>query len=93
MPRCFPARQIWPAALMAVAYLAAGALMGRIDPATASAPLTAAQSTPAAFGVYVFRNAWLAVEIASLLLLVALIGALLIGRRTAGKQAGEPEAP
>ncbi len=89
----FPARQIWPAAAMAAVYLAAGALMGRIDPTTASAPMAAAQSPPAAFGVYVFRSAWLAVEIASLLLLVALVGALLIGRRAENRPAGEPEAP
>jgi NADH:ubiquinone oxidoreductase subunit 6 (subunit J) len=31
----------------------------------------------------VFQNTWLAVEIVSLLLLVAIIGALLIGRRPA----------
>jgi NADH-quinone oxidoreductase subunit J len=89
----FPARQLWPAAALAAAYLVAGALMGTLDPTTAAAPLTAAWSTPAAFGVYVFRNAWLAVEIASLLLLVALIGALLIGRRSGREHAGETEAP
>jgi NADH:ubiquinone oxidoreductase subunit 6 (subunit J) len=31
--------------------------------------------------VYVFRHTWLAVEVTSLLLLVALIGALFIGKR------------
>ena len=53
-----------------------------LDPAGAAA-LPAAQAEPAQFGVYVFRHAWLAIEITSLLLLVALVGALVIGRPAA----------
>jgi NADH:ubiquinone oxidoreductase subunit 6 (subunit J) len=43
--------------------------------------LSPAQTEPAVFGAYVFRKTWLAVEVTSLLLLVALIGALFIGKR------------
>jgi NADH-quinone oxidoreductase subunit J len=85
--RLFPPRQLWPAAALAAAYAAVGGFMIGIDPA-ASAPLAAAQTTPADFGHYIFRNSWLAVEIASLLLLVAIIGALLIGRRPAQGEEG-----
>jgi NADH-quinone oxidoreductase subunit J len=77
--RLFAPRQIFPAALLAGAYLVVGALMLVEDPA-AAAPLAAAQVAPSVFGAYVFQKTWLAVEIASLLLLVALIGALLVGK-------------
>ncbi len=41
--------------------------------------LMAAQASPAEFGFYVFKYQWLSIEIVSMLLLVALIGALLLG--------------
>jgi NADH-quinone oxidoreductase subunit J len=80
--RLFPPRQIWPAAALAAAYALIGALLLGIDP-SAGAALPAAQTSPGEFGQYLFRNSWLAVEVASLLLLVAMIGALLIGKRPA----------
>jgi NADH-quinone oxidoreductase subunit K len=43
--------------------------------------MPAAQASPLAFGVYLFQTHWLAVEIASMLLLVALVGAYVLGRR------------
>ena len=54
-------------------------------------PLTAAQVSPLEFGLVVFRTHWLSIEIASMLLLVALIGALILGlkmgrRPSAGKE-------
>jgi NADH:ubiquinone oxidoreductase subunit 6 (subunit J) len=64
---------------VAAGYLVVGALRGA-RPA-AGAVLGPAQTEPAVFGAYVFRNTWLAVEATSLLLLVALIGALFIGKR------------
>jgi NADH-quinone oxidoreductase subunit J len=75
----FPARQIAPAVLIAAGYVLIALLMLSQDPSGA-VPLPAARTEPAAFGVYVFRNAWLAIEITSLLLLVALVGVLLVGR-------------
>jgi NADH-quinone oxidoreductase subunit J len=76
----FPARQMWPAVAVAAGYLVVGAFLAAYDPA-AGAVLGPAQTKPAVFGAYVFRNTWLAVEVTSLLLLVALIGALFIGKR------------
>ena len=78
--RLFPPRQILPAVLLAAAYVVIGALLLINDP-SAGAPLAEARTEPAAFGRYIFTQNWLAVEIASLLLLVAIIGALLVGKR------------
>jgi NADH-quinone oxidoreductase subunit J len=78
--RLFPKRQIGPAVMLAAAFVAVGGLLLVNDP-SAAVPLTAAWTEPAEFGRYVFQNTWLAVEVASLLLLVAIIGALLIGKR------------
>ncbi len=76
----FPARQTWPAVAVAAGYLVVGALLAAHDP-SAGAVLSPAQTEPAVFGAYVFRKTWLAIEVTSLLLLVALIGALFIGKR------------
>jgi NADH-quinone oxidoreductase subunit J len=78
--RLLTLRQALPALLMAAAYGLVGALLLLKDP-SAAAPLEALRTAPAAFGAYLFQNAWLVVEIVSLLLLVALIGALIIGKR------------
>jgi NADH-quinone oxidoreductase subunit J len=76
----FPNRQLLPALVLGGLYLAAfTVLLGR-DPGTWR-PLTAARVLPAAFGAYLFENHWLSIEIASTLLLAALIGALVLGRR------------
>jgi NADH-quinone oxidoreductase subunit J len=42
--------------------------------------MPAAQASPLDFGVYLFQTHWLAVELASMLLLVALVGAYVLGR-------------
>lgn len=78
--RLFPPRQIVPAVFFAAAYVVIGGLLLANDP-SAAAPLAVAQTEPAAFGRHVFTHSWLAVEVASLLLLVAIVGALLVGRR------------
>jgi NADH-quinone oxidoreductase subunit J len=80
--RLFPPRQMLPAVLFAAAYVAIGGLLLVNDP-SAAAPLVAAATDPAAFGRYIFTQSWLAVEITSLLLLVAMVGALLTGKRPA----------
>lgn len=72
-------RQLAPAAGVTLGYGIAGALLlaGSEDHA---ALLTAATATPRAFGRYLIENHWLMVEVISLLLLVALVGALYLGR-------------
>ena len=77
--KLFPLNQIVPAAIFGLVYLAVGFALVLGDP-DSQKPLKTAAAEPAAFGKYVFENHWLAVEIVSLLLLVAVIGALLLGR-------------
>ncbi len=88
--RFFPAGQLWPAICLGLVYLFAGALMLLASPGP-DRPLTAAVATPARFGEYLFRQHWLSIEIVSLLLLVALVGALFLGkrRRPDGEEAAE----
>jgi NADH-quinone oxidoreductase subunit J len=43
-------------------------------------PLKAAVAEPAAFGLYLFRVHWLSIEIISLLLLIALVAVLYLGK-------------
>jgi NADH-quinone oxidoreductase subunit J len=50
--------------------------------------LPLAMAAPREFGLFVFHHYWLAVEIASTLLFVALVGAYYLGRK--GGQPGEP---
>ena len=76
----FPKRQLVPALLIGIAFLSSwGVIMhvatiGRVT-------LLAGQILPKSFGQLIFVNHWLAVEIASLLLLVALIGAYMLGHQ------------
>ena len=53
-------------------------------------PHKSAVATPKDFGRFLFTKHWLAIEIASLLLLVALIGALHIGRERPETKEGAP---
>ena len=50
-------------------------------------PMSAAMVTPVKYGLYVFQRHWLAIEIISILLLIALIGALHLGVGYGRKQA------
>lgn len=78
--RLFVFRQWLPFAGIGLLYLVLGFLViAGSDPA-AQAPMKLAAATPAAFGKYLFQQHWLTIEIASLLLLAALIGALHLGR-------------
>ena len=80
----FPLNQSVPAALMGLVYLVLGALIVNTDPDSKVA-LNAALALPQEFAQYLFAKHWLSIEIVSLLLLIALIGALHLGRRK-GKQ-------
>jgi NADH-quinone oxidoreductase subunit J len=63
------------------------------DPGSA-VPLQGALVEPRDFGRFLFERYWLAVEVVSILLLVALVAAIQVGRRrdADGEEAGETEA-
>ncbi|MBS0013820.1 MAG: NADH-quinone oxidoreductase subunit J [Desulfobacterales bacterium] len=61
-------------------YVAAALVLAFMAAPEAGRPMAAAAASPFAFGFYLFDRHWLAVEMVSLLLLVALIGALHLGR-------------
>ena len=69
---------------MGVVYLAAGGLIIAGDPENL-VPLRPFVAEPAAFGQYLFQTHWLAIEIVSLLLLIALVGVLYLGKDTKKK--------
>jgi NADH-quinone oxidoreductase subunit J len=76
----FPAEQLLPAIFISVGFLVVNTMLLGGD-TTGWTPIPAAQAGPKAFGVYLFQTHWLAVEIASMLLLVALVGAYVLGLR------------
>lgn len=88
----YPKGQWLPAAGMAVVFAAVGILTVVWDP-DGPAPLEPAVASPVRFGHYLFKRHWLAIEIVSLLLLVALIGALLIAKRISRPKSGQAEDP
>jgi NADH-quinone oxidoreductase subunit J len=78
--RMFPIQQWLPVAVIGILYLIIGALLVASAPGT-GVTLEIALAEPKAFGQYLFQRHWLSIEIVSLLLLVALVGALHLGRR------------
>jgi NADH-quinone oxidoreductase subunit J len=75
----FPIRQWLPIALVGVVYLIMGAIVVATAPGS-QITLEIALAEPKAFGEYLFQRHWLVIEIVSLLLLIALVGALYLGR-------------
>jgi NADH-quinone oxidoreductase subunit J len=75
----FPLSQWLPAAGFGLVYLIIGFFMVSKTPGTA-VTLGMFAATPKEFALYVFQTDWLSIEIVSLLLLVALIGALHLGK-------------
>lgn len=73
------ARQWWPAVLLTGVSLAAMAVVLWSLPLS-QVPLMAAMAAPRQFGRVLFEKYWLAVEIASFLLFVALVGAYYLGK-------------
>lgn len=67
------------AGLFGLIYLAIGAVLIFTDPVSQVGLQTAA-AAPRDFGRYLFESHWLAIEVVSLLLLVALMGAFYIGK-------------
>ena len=86
----FPLSQWLPAAVFGLIYVVVGYLMVCGTPGT-EVTLQMVLATPREFALYVFQRHWLSVEIVSLLLLVALMGALYLGKGKAKNQA-EDEA-
>ncbi len=86
----FPMRQMVVALLSACVYVVAGVLLLITEVPGEGNMLESAMAAPAVFGRFLFTRHWLAIEIASLLLLVALIGALLIGRERPDPKEARP---
>ena len=86
--RLFPLSQWLPAAVFGVAYLAAGVGLIAADPEK-GVVLKTARAEPGVLGRYIFEAHWLSLEIVSLLLLVATIGALLIARQSQRRTDGQ----
>jgi NADH-quinone oxidoreductase subunit J len=82
----FPLSQWLPAAAFGMVYIIAGYLVSKTPANDAALKLVTA--SPREYAVYVFKNHWLSIEIVSLLLLVAVIGALHLGK---GKNRAEDE--
>ena len=82
--RLFPIQQWLPIALMGGIYLIIGAVIVSSAPGS-QVTLEIALAKPKAFGEYLFQRHWLVIEIVSLLLLIALIGALFLGRKKPGE--------
>jgi NADH-quinone oxidoreductase subunit J len=87
--RMYPLSQWLPAAGFGLIYLTVGALMVFATPGS-EITLEMALATPKEFALYVFRRHWLSIEVVSLLLLVALIGAFHLGKRK-GRNEAEDE--
>jgi len=75
----FPLSQWLPAALFGLIYVGVGFLTVATTPGT-EITLKMVLATPREFALYVFQRQWFSVEIVSLLLLVALMGALHLGK-------------
>ena len=80
------------AALLGIVYVAAAVKLVRATAVEGNAALPAAVAEPSVFGEYLFRQHWLSIEIASLLLLIALVGVLHLGRDIRRRQTGREDA-
>jgi len=86
--RLFALRQWLPVTVFGLIYIAIGMGIITADP-NSRITLKTARAAPRVFGQFIFENHWLSIEIVSLLLLVALVGALVIGRRSRRASAAE----
>jgi NADH-quinone oxidoreductase subunit J len=76
----FPLSQWLPAAVFGLIYLAAAVVMIVETPGT-EVSLRMLTATPRQFALYVFEHHWFSIEVTSILLLLALVGALHLGIR------------
>ena len=79
--RIFDFRQWLAVAVFGLIYIAIGMGVISAEP-NSRITLKTALAAPGEFGQFIFENHWLSIETVSLLLLVALAGALIIGRRS-----------
>lgn len=86
--RLFPVSQWVPAVVFGMIYLVIGSLIVLTVPQS-MADLKTAVADPGSFALYVFERHWLSIEIVSLLLLVALIGTLHLGKRREKDPSGD----
>jgi len=86
--RGFSLGQWGPALLLGLLFLVVVGLFLFEDPGT-GAVLKKAVVMPRDFGRFIFKGYWLAIEIISLLLLVALVAALHLGKGTEEEEAGD----
>ena len=83
-----PLRQWIPAAALCGACGILGALVTVAD-TSADKTLEAAMAAPKIFGHYVIQNHWISIELVSVLLLVALVGALHLGQAVTSEETKE----
>ena len=86
--RLFDFRQWLPLAIFGLVYIVIGMGIITTDP-NSRITLKTARAAPGGFGQFIFENHWLSIEIVSLLLLVVLAGALILGRRSRRSSAAE----
>jgi NADH-quinone oxidoreductase subunit J len=83
----FPLNQWLPAAALGAASIVLGILL--IAEPQLEKPLEIAVAAPSDFGFYLFKWHWLSIELVSILLLVALVGALHLGKEKMPTQSEE----
>lgn len=76
-------KQWLPAVILAGSCIIMAAVLVFSDSGNRLSP-PAVTGTPQEFGIFLFQDYWFAVEIASFLLLIAMIGALYLGRKVNG---------
>lgn len=81
----FPASQWLPVGVFGMIYSVAGYLAVSRTPGTQTT-LNLVMATPREYALYVLGNDWLSIEIVSLLLLVAAIGAVHLGKGRSGAE-------
>ena len=86
--RLFDLRQWLPVAIFGLVYIVIGMGIITTDP-NSRITLKTARAAPGDFGQFIFENHWLSIEIVSLLLLVVLAGALILGKRSRRTSAAE----
>lgn len=88
--RLFPLKQWLPAVGVCFVYGVVLVMLLASDTVEAP-PMQAAAVDPATFGQFLFQRHWLAIEIVSMLLLIALVGVLRLGKDSGKRASRETE--
>jgi NADH-quinone oxidoreductase subunit J len=75
----FPPAQWLPAAVLGSVYVVVASLLIFATPGS-EVPLKMLLASPGEFALYVFQKHWFSIEVVSLLLLIALVGTLYLGK-------------